>query len=191
MGRMNVILARPTRPALWERYVGLAPGPKLLLRLKSLMIPAPGKVAFAECVTKSGLRSTDGRIWSARSVAAMLDEMAGQGLLTPNLACPPALLHLVAADAAESADAGALAAAIRQSFPGRSETSYYSSYIDQDAIDRLIRLAAYTNDEAEFIANSDFCNKWFGPHGTVIALAKTFYDVPLEAEWIASRHAVI
>ncbi|MGD0104640.1 MAG: DEAD/DEAH box helicase [Rhodopila sp.] len=191
---MNVILARPTLSGLWERYVQLAAGPKLLLRLKALIFPAISKSEFAECVIGTGARSPDGRIWSARSVNALLDELAGQGLLTANLDCQPALLHPVALGAAASDQAGVLAAAIRRSVPVPGKSVYTYSYPQtaySDALFRLIRLAVYTNDEAEFGGNRALCDKTFGEYSTLIFLVTAFHDVPLDAAWIASRHPVI
>ncbi len=189
---MNVILAPPTRAGLWERYVQLAPGPKQLMRFKSMIVPAATRAQFADCVIRSGLRASEGRtVWAARSVQATLDGLINQGLLTDAQECPPALLHSVAADAAASPDAAAMAAAIRNSSPTHGAFFLRPSDLDIAPLSRLIRLSAYLNDEAGFIKDSTFCNSVFGPHATVIILANIFHDVPLPADWLASRHAVI
>jgi superfamily II DNA or RNA helicase len=192
---MNVILARPPDAGLWDRYAALPPSLKLLLRLKSLIIPPVTKSEFVDCLKVTRSRTPDDKAWSAISVNTWCDELRGSGLLAPDNACLPALLHQVAADAGASPDAAALAAAIRQQFP-TSTRPFYSSYsyldtVRRDAMHRLIRLAVYTNDEAEFIASRDVLEKTFGLGRAVMFLATTFYDVPLPVDWITSRHTVI
>jgi hypothetical protein len=160
---MNVILSRPSVAGLWDRYVGLPPGPKFLLRLKGLGFQATTKTEFVDCLRATGRRPLDGKAWSAPIVTPMLDELRDQGLLTDNFTCPPALLHSVAADAAASEDAEVMAAAIRRILPGRPTTIYsYSSYgPERIALHRLIRLAIYTNDEAQFVAERKFYDSSF------------------------------
>ena len=100
----------PSDADLWDRYSGLPAGAKLVLRLKSLMFLPTNKTAFLECLSRSGLRAPDGKAWSSSSVNVVLEELQSQRLLTEDLACPPALLHPVAADAAASAESDVLAA---------------------------------------------------------------------------------
>ena len=190
---MNAISVRPS-PALWDRYVRLAPSLRLLLRLKSLIVPPAGKTEFVECLKATGSRTPDDKAWTAVSVNSWSDVLRHQGLMTADGACPPALLHLVAADAGASEDVVALAAAINKVFPAQQASRYYyesSRTVIRDAVHRLIRLAVYTNSEAEFIQNRDLCDRYLAPERTVMVLAKAFYDVPLEADWLASRHPVI
>jgi superfamily II DNA or RNA helicase len=191
---MNVILARPSAVSslagLWDRYSRLPAGPKLLVRLKSLIFAATTKNEFIDCLRATGLRAPDDKMWQPQAVSAMLDNLLGQGLVTVNFACSPALLHLVAVDATASEDAATLAAAIRKVFPAQGLSSYYyASYqaTARDSMYRLIRLAIYTNDQANFIANRELCDRTFGLHRTAMFLATTFHDVPLQADWIATR----
>ena len=172
----------------------MAPIPKLFVRLKSLIFAATTKNEFVDCLRATGLRPPDGKMWQPQAVSAMLNDLLRQGMVTEAFACAPALLHQVAADAAASEDAAALTAAIRKVFPAQGLNSYYYASFQatvRDATLRLIRLAVYTNDQADFITNRDLCDRTFGPHRTVIFLATTFHGVPLEADWIASRHDAI
>src|SRR3954454_7074665 len=100
---------------LWNRYARLPAGPKLVLRLKSLVWLPTGKGMFLECLTRSGSRAPDGRAWASRSLNDVLDALLRQGLLTEDLACAPALLHRVAVDAVASAEGEALTEAVRRS----------------------------------------------------------------------------
>ena len=119
---MNFIPARSPTADLWDRYASLEPAPKLLLRLKSLIVLPVGKTDFLDCVTLTRVRSPDGKAWSARTVNAVLDDLLTEGLLTDKLACPPALLHPVAVDAVASEHAETLIAAVARTFPARHTT---------------------------------------------------------------------
>jgi superfamily II DNA or RNA helicase len=190
---MNAIAAHPSAP-LWDRYIRLAPSLRLLLRLKSLIVPPVAKSEFVECLKATGSQTPDGKAWTAVSVNAWSDELRHQGLMTGENTWPPGLLHLVAADAGASEDADALAAAIHRTFPAQRLGSYYytlTQTVVRDTVHRLIRLAVYTNNAAAFIENRDLCDKALAPERTVMVLANAFYDVPLAAGWIASRHPVI
>ncbi len=102
--RTTTTIRTPSEADLWDRYARVLAGPKLVLRLKSLVFLPTSKTAFVDCLARSGLRAPDGRAWSPRSVNVVLEELLGEGLLTEDLACPPALLHPVAIDAMASAD---------------------------------------------------------------------------------------
>ena len=191
---MNAIIPIHPPAALWDRYVSLLPNLKLLVRLKSLLVPPVTKSDFVECLKAAGSRTPDGRAWTVASVSSWCDELRRPGLLTADDGCPPDLLCQVAADAGASEDAPALVTAIRQLFPARTRSIYSYSYSDttrRDAMYRLIRLAVYTNDAAEFIANRELCDQAFGPRTTLRFLDTTFSGVPLETDWIASRHPAI
>jgi len=178
----------------WNRYLGLASSLRLLLRLKSLIVPSATKSDFVECLRATGSRTPEGKAWSAVSVNTWSDELRRQGLMTADHACQPALLHLIAADAGASGDADALAAAIRRILPAQRFGRYYYMSADavvRDAVHRLIRLAVYTNEVDEFILNRDLCDTALAPERTVMVLANAFYDIPLQADWIGSRHPVI
>jgi superfamily II DNA or RNA helicase len=172
----------------------LGPGAKLILRLKSLIVPAVTKTEFAGCLARTGLRTPAGKAWAAATINPVINDLLSQGFLNANLECVPELLHQVAADAGASEDAEVLAKAIRLKFPAQSLTTYYRSYIDATqhyAIHRLIRLEIYTNDEVEFRLNCNLFEKTYGSQSTLMFLASAFYNVPLEADWIATRHPVI
>ena len=190
---VNFIRTRPSSTDLLERYAGLPPGPKLVLRLKSLIFLPTGKTEFLECLTRGALRMPDGKAWSSRFVNAALDELLGQKLLTETLGCPAALLHPVAVDAAASGDAELLVAAVQRSFPARRSVTYYAVArpIDRDALQRMIRLAIYANDGAEFTTNRDLFDKEWAPHRAVHFLATLVAGVPIAAGWLASRHPAI
>ena len=65
---MNFIRTQPSSGELLERYTELPPGPRLVLRLKSLVFLPAGKTEFLQCLTRGGLRMPDGKAWSSRSV---------------------------------------------------------------------------------------------------------------------------
>jgi len=190
---MTTLRKPPSDADLWDRYAQLPAGAKLVLRLKSLLFLPTTKTVFLECLTRSGLRAPDGKAWSSRSVNVVLEELRRQRLLTEDLACPPALLHPFAADAAASADSELLTAAVRRAFPARRSMSYYSSgqQVDCDALRRLIRLAVYANDAAGFSANRELHDKECGPSRAADLLGLLFTAIPLGADWLASRHPAI
>ncbi len=157
------------------------------------MFLSTNKTAFLDCLARSGLRAPDGKAWSSRSVNVVLEELLGQGLLTEDLACPPALLHPVAVDAAASADGELLVAAVLRAFPARRSMSYHSSgeQIDCDAVRRLIRLAIYANDAAGFSTNWDLHDKKCDASRAADLLGPLFAALPLAPGWLASRRPVI
>jgi len=190
---MTAIRKPPSEADLWHCYACLPAGPKQVLRLKSLVFLPTNKTAFLDCLTRSGLRAPDGKAWSSRSVNVVLEELLGQGLLTEDLACPPALLHPVAVDAAASADGELLVAAVLRAFPARRSMSYYSSgeQLDCDAVRRLIRLAIYANDADGFSTNRDLHHKKCDASRAADLLGQLFAMVPLAPGWLASRRPVI
>jgi len=183
----------PSEADLWHRYTHLPAGSKQVLRLKSLVFLPTNKTAFLDCLTRSGLRAPDGKAWSSRSVNLVFEELLGQGLLTEDLACPPALLHPVAVDAAASTDGEVLVAAVLRAFPARRSVSYYSSgeQLDCDALRRLIRLAIYANDADGFSTNWDLHHKKCDASRAADLLSLLFAAVPLAPSWLASRRPVI
>src|SRR3954454_7688485 len=70
---------------LWNRYARLAAGPKLVLRLKSLVWLPTGKGLFLECLTRSGSRAPDRKAWASPGEPSMhLDWIAEAfGQITP------------------------------------------------------------------------------------------------------------
>ncbi|MBV8614306.1 MAG: hypothetical protein JOY66_11120, partial [Acetobacteraceae bacterium] len=190
---MNVIRARAASSDLWNLYAGLPAGPKMVLRLKSLVFLPTGKTAFLECLTRAGLRAPDGKTWSSRALNAVLDELLRHGLLTADLACAPALLHPVAADAVRAPEGEQLVEAVRRSFPARRSSPYYSyaQQVDAEALCRLIRLAVYANDEASFTAHRELHDKECAPRRASDLLELLFAGLPLAPEWLASRRVPI
>ena len=54
---MNIARAHRSSPDLWDRYARLPAGPKMVLRLKSLVFLPTGKTVFLECLNaRAGLR---------------------------------------------------------------------------------------------------------------------------------------
>src|SRR3954453_21773139 len=189
---MNIARAHRSSPDLWDRYARLPAGPKMVLRLKSLVFLPTGKTVFLECLTRAGLRASAGKGGASRSLNTVLDALVRQGLLTQDLACPPELLHPVAVDAVQ-AKGEQLVSAVRKAFPARRSSSYYSygQQLDADALCRLIRLAIYANDEAGFIADRELHDKELAPHRASHLLALLFAGVPLATEWLAGRGVAI
>ncbi len=166
---MNAISPSLSSAALWDRYVRLPPGAKLVLRLKSLIVPGVPRGDFANVLARTGLRAIAGGSWSSQSVNPVINDLLSKGFLTADLDCEPGLLHHVAADAAASEDAKVLAQAIRLVLPSHNPNRYYES-TDSKALWRLIRLEVYTNNEVEFRLNRNLCDKTFGPQSTVMTL---------------------
>ena len=189
---VSFISTRPPSADSLARYAGLSPGPKLVLRLKSLVFLPTGKTEFLACLTRGGLRTPDGKAWSSRSLNAALDELVGQQMLTEALECPAALLHSVAVDAAASADGERLVAAVRRAFPAQPSVSYYAfARPGRDSLQRLIRLAIYANDEAAFVTNRERYDKDCAPDHAVHFLAALLAGVPLADSWLGSRRPAI
>ena len=180
-------------PDLWERYARLPEGPSLVLRLKSLVVPPTGKTVFLHCLARSGLRAPSGKVWTSSVLNTVLDDLLGQGLLTADLACLPALLHPVAMDAAGSESGELLTAAVRKAFPARPSLFYVygTRRPDLDALRRTIRLAVYANDAAGFTADRDLHDEGCAPHRASDLLAALFAGSPLAPDWFASRRPAI
>jgi superfamily II DNA or RNA helicase len=185
---MNAISRRAPALDLLDSYARLAAGAKLVLRMKSLMLLPTSKTEFLEAVTRGGLRMSDGKAWSSAPLNTVLDGLVRQRLLTAQLACPESLLHPVAVDAAASSDGPALIAAVARAFPARSPYRYGPP--DRQVTLRRLWLAIHANDTAGFAAARDL---WATGHvaGLAQPLAEMFADVPLGANWLASRHASI
>ncbi len=190
---MTVVSKQRATPDLWDRYGRLGAAHKTVMQLKALAWLPSNKTAFLSCLTRTGLRAPDGKAWVSRSLNTVLDDLLVQQLLTDDLACPPSLLHAVAAEAMASADATCLAEAVRACFPVRPKPVYYSyrEDIDASAAHRLLRLAIYANDEAGFTAARDLHDKEAALPPPAEVIAAVFAWVPLAPDWLASRRAVI
>ena len=197
---MNVIRAHPSqgspripdpaRDTMWDRYVRLPPDLKLIMRLKAMLYLTHLKNEFVECLKATNLKMAEGRMWTHSAVAVMIDKLRGQGLLTTEYYCLPELLDPVTIDAVASDQAANLIGGIRKWFPARHSGHYYlhpAGSVDMNAVCRLLRLAIYMNDEAEFVSNRTICDQEFGPHQTINLLATIFLHKPLSVEWITSR----
>jgi superfamily II DNA or RNA helicase len=187
---MNAVLTLPPLPGLLDRYNRLPLGQKMVLRLKSLLRPAASPAEFVECLKATGVRTPTGKAWSSPLVSAMEDELRRAGLLTREGACLPELVHDVAVEAMTGPEASALAVAIRRVFAGQV-TTYYGVTTLPEALGRLIRLAIYLNDEADFIARTETASKYLDPYTIPAVLANGFAGIALDASWVASRHKPI
>lgn len=178
---------------LWERYTRLPPGPKTVLRLKSLVFLTTTKTAFVECLTRGGVRTPDGRAWAGASVNMALEVLSRERLLTEDLACLPALLHRVAIDAVAAPEGELLIAAVRRAFSPRQASLYYVSrpVTEPSSLLRLARLAVYANDATEFIAQRDQHDSAFAPHRLTTLLGRLVRDDPFAIDWLDSRAPAI
>lgn len=189
---MNVIVKRPAPASLEDRYAGLPPDLKHVMRLKSLVVPSVTKADFAACLTESGLRGPAGKALLPVAVNAMLNDLIALGLLTRELECLPAIRHNVAVDAIGSDDGSRMIDAIKMVLPARKAiSSYYTSILDHAAALRLARLAIYANDPFGFVAAAELCDKTAGPRYTLNALAGEFANAALSADWFAGRDPAI
>ena len=181
--------ARTDPNALWSQYEQLPPGAKLILRLKSLVRQQTSKQAFFDCLTRRGLKMPDGKGWSGATVNTALDDLVSCGMLTDQFVVHPALVHPVAADAAASADGVALIGAVRKAFSAQSSSRhyYYKPGLLADAFARMIHLAIYANDEADFNAQCASFNRDLAPYRAASRIADMFGHAPLTPEWFASR----
>jgi tetratricopeptide (TPR) repeat protein len=181
--------ARPDPDALWSQYQQLPPGPKLILRLQSLVLfPTPKQVCL-ECLTQNGLKMPDGRAWSLATVKSALDSLVRGGLVTDQLLVPPALLHQVTEDAVAGPEGAALIAAVRKTFSTHnvSRVYYYKPDLIAEAFGRLIRLAVYMNDEPGFAEQCAAFDRALAPLHASDLLAAVFGRVPLATDWFANR----
>jgi superfamily II DNA or RNA helicase len=183
----------PAQPVdLLDRYHRLEPGGKLVMRLKSLIFLPVGKTAFLACLTRSGLRMPTGKAWSFAAAGVVLEALSAQRLLTPDLACPAALLHAVAIDAVASAEGVALIEAVRRAFAEPRMPAYVSStFADPEALIRLLRLAIYANDVQGFVDKRDAFERTIAPRRAAGVLATLFAAEPLAPDWLSSRDPVI
>jgi len=86
-----------------------------------------------------------------------------------------------------------LVAAVRRAFPALRRNPHYYGFAHpgRDALHRLIRLAIYANDEAEFVAKRDLYDKEWVPDRAVHFLAALLAGVTLADRWLASRRPAI
>jgi hypothetical protein len=187
---MNVVLTLPPQPGLLDRYIRLPLGPKMVLRLKSLLLPAAAPAEFVACLKATGVRAPTGKAWTAPLVSGLQDELRRAGLLTREGACLPELVHEVAVEATTGPEARVLAVAIRRVFAGQV-TTYYGVTARPEVLGRLLRLAIYLNDEADFIACAETAENYLGPYAIPQILADGFAGIALGASWIASRQKPI
>ena len=187
---MNAVLTLPSQPGLLDRYNRLPLGQKMVLRLKSLLRPAASPAELVECLKATGVRTPSGKAWTAPLVSVLQDELRHAGLLTRESACLPELVHAVAVEATTGPEASALAAAIRRVFAAQV-TTYYGVTMRPEVLGRLMRLAIYLNDDADFILRAETASKYLGPYAIPAVLADGFVGVALDANWIASRHPPI
>ena len=187
------IRTRPDIDTLWDRYTCLPPGPKTVLRLKSLVFLASNKSVFFDCISRAGLRTPEGRAWTVAAVNPALELLRREDLLDVDHACPLALLHPVAIDAVTSPEGERLVAAVRRAFPPQLAGMYHlsQSMTDPAPILRLARLAVYANDEAGFIAHCNQHDSAFAPQRLTTALGWVLHQAPLAADWIDSRAPTI
>ncbi len=174
----------------WERYAQLPANPKTVLRLKSLVFLSTNKTEFLACLSRSGLRTSEGRAWAGPSLNAALDLLRRQQLLTEDLACLPALLHPVAIDAVAAPEGERMVAAVKRAFAPAPASPYYfpsRSVSDPAPLVRLARLAVYANDEAAFVAQRDKHNAAFAPDRLTSALGQLFQQTPFALDWLGSR----
>ena len=191
-------MASPIRTRLdakdpWERYARLPPGPKTVLRLKSLVFLSTNKSAFLDCLARSGVRTPEGRAWAGPAVNAALEVLRREDLVDVNHVCLPELLHPVAIDAVAAPEGEHLVAAVRRAFPVRPDRAYYLSEPKPDPAPwiRLARLAVYANDEGAFVAERDHHDHAFGPQRMAAALGEVFRAVPFTTDWFESRTPAI
>ena len=198
IGHSRVTMVSPIRTRLdaedpWERYTRLPPGPKTVLRLKSLVFLNTTKTGFLECLTRGGVRTPDGRAWAGASVNVALEVLSRERLLSEDLACLPALLHRVAIDAVAAPEGELLIAAVRRAFSPRPAGLYYVSrpVAEPSSLMRLARLAVYANDPTEFIAQRDQHDSACAPHRLTTLLGRLFRDEPFATDWLDSRAPAI
>ncbi len=180
-------MRRPSRTDDWDRYLGLADGLRQVLRLKSLVVPAVGKSAFADCLLRSGLRDAQGRAWTSRSLNAALEQLTAQGLLTPDLGCPEKLAHAIAVDACAAAEGPAMVAAVRRAFPPDLVVASWRMQTSPNALPRLLRLAVHANDAAAYGALREQFERLNAPSQAVQVLELLFAGASIGVDWVASR----
>ena len=188
------IRTRPSVEALWDRYTSLPRGPKTVLRLKSLVFLVSNKTAFLDCISRSGLRTPEGRPWTGPAVNAALDLLRREDLLDVDHACPLSLLHPVTLDAIASPEGELMVAAVSRFFPAQPAAGMFrpnKPMTDPAPLIRLARLFIYANDEAGFIAQSDKHDSTFAPQRLTTSLGRLFYQEPLAADWLDSRAPTI
>jgi len=187
------IRTRPDAGDLWARYTRLPPGPKTVLRLKSLVLLNTTKSVFFACLARSGLRTPENRAWTVAAVNVALEALRREDLLDVDHVCPPALLHRVAIDAVAAPEGDFLVAAVRRAFSPRSASPYtvYSPITDPAPSVQLARLAVYANDEAGFIAQRDLHDGAFSPYRLTTGLGRLLHQETLDPDWLDSRAPAI
>ena len=184
---------RPNAESLWERYDRLSPGPKTVLRLKSLVFLSTNKSAFLDCLIRSGLRTPEGRAWAGPATNTALEALRRDDLLDVDHTCPPALLHPVAIDAVASPEGERMVAAVRRAFPSLVSGQHYArpQETNPEPLIRLARLAVYANDEDGFIAERDRHDSALAPQRLTTALGALLAPAPFAPDWIDSRAPAI
>jgi superfamily II DNA or RNA helicase len=184
--RMNAIQKPVPQVGAWQNIAKLAPDARLLLRVCSLIFPAPSRNTVLECLKATGRRGTDGRTWTHETLALSIDVLVKQGLLPGHFACPAPLRHAIAIDAMASDDTAALTRTIPRIFPGKAQSAYYSS-IDPDNLRRLMHFAVYANDAEVFRGAAEHYAALPAMGHPSDIVASMFCDRPLTVDWVASR----
>ncbi len=178
---------------LRDRFTRLSPTERELLGLKSLIFFPASSSAFHTCVSRARLRGENGRVpMTQRATNELLERLVRKGFLDGDLVCVPAIEHRAAVTAVASASGDQMVAAVRAVLLGRGMFVYYHDRLSEtERHYRAIRLAIYANDAAEFAANRQRLAP--GPGSDLVAsfLAGVYDGVPLEMDWLASRHPVI
>ncbi len=188
MNSISPVLPGLARTRLWDAYTDQGAAQRTILRAKSLMGPASvHRSTLADCIRRSNLQRPDGRAWTDRDVNNALTSLQHAGLLDARLICHEAIVHEVAVDAMESAEAPLLVEALRP----LTATAYYSP--DSVAAGTVIklRLAFYGNDTAGFASARDTLVRAMGSLKADTLLIIQFPEARLHLDWLATRQPSI
>jgi superfamily II DNA or RNA helicase len=178
---------------LWSRYQALSPAAKLVMQLKSLLVPHLTKQDFHAGVSGGGFKLPDGKALSAHHLKDILAELQDKQLLDSSQHCVTPLLHNIAVDAMSSSHSAALIVSIQKGFPASGVgRGYYSGVvIEQNASRRLLRVAIYSNDPVASAASLAHFYNYFGALALDEALNELFGELQPPLEWIVARHPSI
>ena len=186
---------------LWHAYQSLPHNQKTIMRLKALIDPMVGKGAFFDVVRRSDLRTPSGKAYPQVVLNEELRSLQNKRLLDETLACAPGILHAIAVDACVCESREALVKAVKAALPRSArerpdERSYYSYHyhvpLQQDTdLFRSLRLAVYTDDEAEFVRLRGFFDAESVQGQGSLLLSEFLGNLPASRRWLETRKPAI
>jgi len=173
---------------LLKKYGALPLLEKRICQMKALVFRGGNKSDFFICVSRSDLRTTENKRFSAAALNLILDQLIQYKLLLPDFTCNPLIIHAIAAMAIAKDNVYALSNL--SSVQDVYSTNYSLMRYNEEHINvRAVHLAVHQNDVNFFLVNKlhDYANN-FNLHASLVTV---FYNYALDFAWVKTRHPII